>query len=92
MDLAIPVYILNGTVCILHSVNTFKKGMNPTILPPAMGSNKMNKFKKYKSFHGPSYFNIYNKWFGFRFTEIYLIIMTGIWRISDIPNNKTLWL
>ena len=31
------VQILDETDCILHSPNTFGKGMNPIILPPAMG-------------------------------------------------------
>ena len=30
------VQILNKVVCISHSTNTLWKGMNPTILPPAM--------------------------------------------------------
>ena len=28
---------LDGTVCISYCANTFGKGVNPTILPPAMG-------------------------------------------------------
>ena len=28
---------LDETDCISHSINTFRKGMNPIILPPAMG-------------------------------------------------------
>ena len=28
---------LAETVCISHSTNTLRKGMNPIILPPAMG-------------------------------------------------------
>ena len=31
------VQILDETDCISHSTNTFGKGMNPIILPPAMG-------------------------------------------------------
>ena len=31
------VQILNETVCISHSANILGKGMNPTILPPAIG-------------------------------------------------------
>ena len=31
------VHILNETDCISHSTNTLWKGMNPIILPPAMG-------------------------------------------------------
>ena len=37
MDTAIPVQILDETDCISHSTNTLGKGMNPIILPPAMG-------------------------------------------------------
>ena len=37
MDTAIRVQILNLTDCISHSTNTLGKGMNPNILPPAMG-------------------------------------------------------
>ena len=29
---------LDGTDCISHSTNTLGKGMNPIILPPAMGN------------------------------------------------------
>ena len=31
------VQILDETDCISHSTNTLEKGMNPIILPPAMG-------------------------------------------------------
>ena len=31
------VQILDETDCISHSANTLGKGMNPIILPPAMG-------------------------------------------------------
>ncbi len=31
------VKILDETDCISHSTNTLGKGMNPNILPPAMG-------------------------------------------------------
>ena len=31
------VQILDEAVYIVHSTNTLGKGMNPTILPPAMG-------------------------------------------------------
>ena len=31
------VQILDGTDCISHSTNTLGKGINPIILPPAMG-------------------------------------------------------
>ena len=37
MDTATRVQILDETDCISHSTNTLGKGMNPTILPPAMG-------------------------------------------------------
>ena len=37
MDTAIRVQILDKTDCISHSTNTLGKGMNPIILPPAMG-------------------------------------------------------
>ena len=37
MDTATRVQILDGTDCISHSTNTLGKGMNPIILPPAMG-------------------------------------------------------
>ena len=36
MDTATWVWILDKAVCILQSANTFGKGINPTILPPAM--------------------------------------------------------
>ena len=36
MDLATHVQILNKTFYISHSGNTLGKGMNPTILLPAM--------------------------------------------------------
>ena len=36
MDTAIRVQILYKADCISHSSNTFEKGMNPIILPPAM--------------------------------------------------------
>ena len=35
--MATPVQILDKTDCISHSSNTLGKGMNPIILPPAMG-------------------------------------------------------
>ena len=31
------VQILDETDCISHNINTLGKGMNPIILPPAMG-------------------------------------------------------
>ena len=37
MDMATQVQILDKADCILHSTNTLVKGMNPIILPPAMG-------------------------------------------------------
>ena len=37
MDTAIRVQTLDQTDCISHSTNTLGKGMNPIILPPAMG-------------------------------------------------------
>ena len=36
MDTVIRVQILDETYCISHSTNTFGKGINPIILPPAM--------------------------------------------------------
>ena len=38
MDTAIRVQILDETDCISHCTNTLGKGMNPIILPPAMGN------------------------------------------------------
>ena len=37
MDTPTRVQILDLTDCISHSINTLGKGMNPIILPPAMG-------------------------------------------------------
>ena len=37
MDTATQVQILDETEHISHSTNTLGKGMNPIILPPAMG-------------------------------------------------------
>ena len=37
MDMATQVQILDEADCISHSTNTLGKGMNPIILPPAMG-------------------------------------------------------
>ena len=37
MDSATRVQILDEAGCISHSTNTLGKGMNPIILPPAMG-------------------------------------------------------
>ena len=37
MNTAIRVQILDETDCISHSTNTLGKGMNPIIIPPAMG-------------------------------------------------------
>ena len=36
MDMVTQVQILDKAVCISHSANTLGKGMNPTILSPAM--------------------------------------------------------
>ena len=36
-DMIVLVQILDETDCISHSNNTLGKGMNPIILPPAMG-------------------------------------------------------
>ena len=40
MDTATQVQILDETDCISHSTNTLGKGMNPIILPPAMGKQQ----------------------------------------------------
>ena len=37
MDTATRVQIMDETDCISHITNTLGKGMNPIILPPAMG-------------------------------------------------------
>ena len=37
MDTATRVQILDEIDCISHSTNTLGKGMNPIVLPPAMG-------------------------------------------------------
>ena len=37
MNTVTRVKILDKTDCISHSINTLGKGMNPIILPPAMG-------------------------------------------------------
>ena len=37
VDTATRVQILDLTDCISHSTNTLWKGMNPSVLPPAMG-------------------------------------------------------
>ena len=37
MNTATLVQILDETDCISHCANTLRKGMNPIILPPAMG-------------------------------------------------------
>ena len=37
MDTATRVQILDEYDCISRSTNTLEKGMNPIILPPAMG-------------------------------------------------------
>ena len=36
MNTATQAQILDKFACISHSSNTFDKGMNPTILPPAI--------------------------------------------------------
>ena len=43
MDTANRVQILDEAVYIPHSVNTFWKGMNPTILPPAILSPEVGQ-------------------------------------------------
>ncbi len=40
MDTATRVQILDEADCISHSTNTLGKGMNPIILPPAMGKQQ----------------------------------------------------
>ena len=40
MNTATRVQILDETDCISHSTNTLGKGMNPIILPPAMGKQQ----------------------------------------------------
>ena len=37
MDTAMRVQTLDEADCISHSTNTLGKGINPIILPPAMG-------------------------------------------------------
>ena len=37
MDMVTRVHILDKADCISYSTNTLGKGMNPIILPPAMG-------------------------------------------------------
>ena len=37
MNTATRVQLLDETDCISHSTNTLGEGMNPSILPPAMG-------------------------------------------------------
>ena len=37
MNTATRVQILDEADCISHNTNTLGKGMNPIILPPAMG-------------------------------------------------------
>ena len=37
MDTVTQVQILDETDCFSHTRNTLGKGMNPIILPPAMG-------------------------------------------------------
>ena len=40
MNTATRVQILDETDCISHNTNTLGKGMNPIILPPAMGKSQ----------------------------------------------------
>ena len=40
MDTATRVQIMDETDCISHSTNTLGEGMNPIILPPAMGKQQ----------------------------------------------------
>ena len=44
MDTAKRVQILDETDCISRSTNTLGKGMNPIILPPAMGKGQTGLF------------------------------------------------
>ena len=37
MNTTTRIQIIDETDCISHIINTFGKGMNPIILPPAMG-------------------------------------------------------
>ena len=37
MDMVTRVQILDETAYISHDANTLEKGMNPILLPPAMG-------------------------------------------------------
>ena len=37
MDIMTQAQILNKADCISHCTNTLGKGMNPIIIPPAMG-------------------------------------------------------
>ena len=39
MDMTTQVQYLDENVCILHKAHTIGKGMNPTILPQAMGKS-----------------------------------------------------
>ena len=36
MDTAVRVQILDEALCVSHSTDTFRKGIHPIILPPAM--------------------------------------------------------
>ena len=39
-DTATQVWILDEAVCIAYCTNTFGKGIDPTISPPAIGKNE----------------------------------------------------
>ena len=43
MDTVTRVQLLDEAVCILHSANTLRKGMNPTILLSTIGKKKCRK-------------------------------------------------
>ena len=44
MDTATSVQILDETDCISHGADTVGKGINPIILPPAMGQTRSFSF------------------------------------------------
>ena len=37
VDMAIQIQIMDKVIYISHSTNTYEKGINPTILPSALG-------------------------------------------------------
>ena len=37
MDMVIKIQNLDEAVCISHRINSFRKGIDPTILPPSIG-------------------------------------------------------